>query len=74
MCEELLSKLGRVVSFCRGRYTPLFLSCFDLRVNFFLIQILSWEYRPNLELLTVSGPSCSGPGIDSLIKINVMDL
>lgn len=32
---------------------------------------LDWEYRLNLELLTISGSSCSGPGIDSLIKINV---
>lgn len=68
MCEELLSKLRRVVSFCHGRYILLFLSCIDLRVNFFLMQILGWEYRPNLECLQSLDQVVQGQGLIHQLK------
>lgn len=44
--------------------TYFYLSFIDQRVDFFLMEISGWEYTLNVELLTISGPSCSEPGID----------
>lgn len=58
---DLEESFSYVVSYIR---TYFYLSFIDQRVDFFLMEISGWEYTLNVELLTISGPSCSEPGID----------